>query len=93
MLCIVPHIAPLVGRSNEHFSGGFELQLLSVLLDIATLHIRHSAHSEASFTALSTPLGLSFINVMIYTTRLDILHSVHHWALQTAIPANLASSV
>ena len=31
MLRIVPHTVPRVGRSHEHFSDGFELQLLQVV--------------------------------------------------------------
>ena len=31
MLRIVPHTAPRVGRSYEHFPDGFELHLLPVL--------------------------------------------------------------
>jgi len=32
MLRIVPYTVPRVGRSHEHFSDGFELRLVSILL-------------------------------------------------------------
>jgi len=55
MLRIVPHTVPRVGRSDKHFSDGFELHLLPLVQNImeSTL-VRITTHAERESSLLTT---------------------------------------